>query len=563
MAVLMESRRQVSTGCSHLFRNRLGLLCLLLISLLQFQRTHAWDNTDFELFDLVEEVPQNFYELLGLDQSATQTDIRRAYRRLSLQYHPDKNKEEGAEETFRKLVAVAEVLRDEDTRKRYDDILIHGLPDWRQPVFYYRRVRKMGLLEAGTLLSIILTVGHYIVMWSMYWERKFELESLIKPKKEKRNKKVSKLSDDPKPDAYAMLEDQSFLPKPQITDSLPFKCYRLSKASVFLLVVLVKNLLGTVKEKMEEKPEEELVPSSESEEEEEADRKPRVRQKFNPALYEYDRNVSLDHLDALKVVPEEIRNRQESSAPKENKNDIWTQEEVKLLIKSIAKYPGGTTDRWDKIAAEVDRPVNVVTRKAKEIKTKGYATAVDASIQGITGGVSHTVVNKQTGEGDTDCISIASTPLEDQPITSQVASYDYFEEEEDESTNKKRKRKNKSSRNLPRTEMIVSNHKEEEEIDASQDKNIKNVETLGGKAGKSKTTMEPVEELVFDGVESCSWTQRQQKVLEKALQVYPKGTPERWDKIASSVPGKKKEECIVRYKELVEIVRRKKQASEK
>ncbi|PIK53855.1 putative dnaJ-like subfamily C member 1 [Apostichopus japonicus] len=75
--------------------------------------------------------------------------------------------------------------------------------------------------------------------------------------------------------------------------------------------------------------------------------------------------------------------------------------------------------------------------------------------------------------------------------------------------------------------------------------------------------MEPVEELVFDGVESCSWTQRQQKVLEKALQVYPKGTPERWDKIASSVPGKKKEECIVRYKELVEIVRRKKQASEK
>lgn len=160
--------------------------------------------------------------------------------------------------------------------------------------------------------------------------------------------------------------------------------------------------------------------------------------------------------------------------------------------------------------------------------------------KGITGGVSHTVVNKQTGEGDTDCISIASIPLEDQPITSQVASYDYFEEEEDESTNKKRKRKNKSSRNLPRTEMIVSNHKEEEEIDASQDKNIKNVETLGGKAGKSKTTMEPVEELVFDGVESCSWTQRQQKVLEKALQVYPKGTPERWDKIASSVPGKKK-----------------------
>lgn len=54
---------------------------------------------------------------------------------------------------------------------RYDDILINGLPDWRQPVFYYRRVRKMSNAELALLLFIILTVGHYGVVWSIYLEK--------------------------------------------------------------------------------------------------------------------------------------------------------------------------------------------------------------------------------------------------------------------------------------------------------------------------------------------------------------------------------------------------------
>lgn len=53
----------------------------------------------------------------------------------------------------------------------YDDILVNGLPDWRQPVFYYRRVRKMSNGELGFLLFLILTVGHYAVIWSIYLEK--------------------------------------------------------------------------------------------------------------------------------------------------------------------------------------------------------------------------------------------------------------------------------------------------------------------------------------------------------------------------------------------------------
>jgi len=57
---------------------------------------------------------------------------------------------------------------------RYDEILVSGLPDWKQPVFYYRRVRKMGLLELSFLLAVILTSGHIITLWSIYLERRFE-----------------------------------------------------------------------------------------------------------------------------------------------------------------------------------------------------------------------------------------------------------------------------------------------------------------------------------------------------------------------------------------------------
>eukprot|EP00069_Balaena_mysticetus_P019088 bmy_11954T0 len=56
------------------------------------------------------------------------------------------------------------------------------------------------------------------------------------------------------------------------------------------------------------------------------------------------------------------------------------------------------------------------------------------------------------------------------------------------------------------------------------------------------------------------WTQNQQKLLELALQQYPKGSSDRWDKIAKCVPSKSKEDCIARYKLLVELVQKKKQA---
>uniref|UniRef100_A0A182T0P3 Myb-like domain-containing protein n=1 Tax=Anopheles maculatus TaxID=74869 RepID=A0A182T0P3_9DIPT len=61
---------------------------------------------------------------------------------------------------------------------------------------------------------------------------------------------------------------------------------------------------------------------------------------------------------------------------------------------------------------------------------------------------------------------------------------------------------------------------------------------------------------------TSNWTQQQQQALEVAIQKYPKSANyDRWQKIANSVPGKSKEECVARYKYLVELVKKQKTTS--
>ena len=71
---------------------------------------------------------RDFYESLGVSRTATPEEIQRAYRTLARTYHPDINKDPGAEERFKEVSEAYDVLSDPDTRKRYDTF---G-PDFRQ-----------------------------------------------------------------------------------------------------------------------------------------------------------------------------------------------------------------------------------------------------------------------------------------------------------------------------------------------------------------------------------------------------------------------------------------------
>lgn len=62
----------------------------------------------------------DYYEMLGVARDADKEDIKRAYRRLARKYHPDVNKEPGAEERFKEINRAYEILSEPETRARYD-----------------------------------------------------------------------------------------------------------------------------------------------------------------------------------------------------------------------------------------------------------------------------------------------------------------------------------------------------------------------------------------------------------------------------------------------------------
>jgi molecular chaperone DnaJ len=69
----------------------------------------------------------DYYDLLGVARDADADTLKRAYRRLARQYHPDINKEPGAEDRFKEIGRAYEVLSDPQTRSRYDQFGEAGL----------------------------------------------------------------------------------------------------------------------------------------------------------------------------------------------------------------------------------------------------------------------------------------------------------------------------------------------------------------------------------------------------------------------------------------------------
>lgn len=66
---------------------------------------------------------QNYYELLGVSQDATQEEVKKAYKMKAKQYHPDVNQNPNATAIFQSITAAYEVLSDLSLRQKYDNEL--------------------------------------------------------------------------------------------------------------------------------------------------------------------------------------------------------------------------------------------------------------------------------------------------------------------------------------------------------------------------------------------------------------------------------------------------------
>jgi curved DNA-binding protein CbpA len=141
----------------------------------------AFDPEDHEIFDIQESLKTlygpkaNFYSVLGLAKDATDKAITKAYRKKSLEYHPDKNPSEEAQKFYKILTSVQATLKDPELRERYNGHLQRGFPVWRGDGYYYSQFEP-GLIFTFLFILATISVAQYIIQWVFYYQAKQRLE---------------------------------------------------------------------------------------------------------------------------------------------------------------------------------------------------------------------------------------------------------------------------------------------------------------------------------------------------------------------------------------------------
>ncbi|KAG6695183.1 hypothetical protein I3843_09G085000 [Carya illinoinensis] len=110
------------------------------------------------------------YDLLGVSQSANSSEIKKAYYKLSLKYHPDKNPDPESRKIFVKVANAYEILKDEATREQYDYAIAHPEEVFYNTARYYQAYYGHKTDPRAVLVGLLLVLSgfQYLNQWTRY-----------------------------------------------------------------------------------------------------------------------------------------------------------------------------------------------------------------------------------------------------------------------------------------------------------------------------------------------------------------------------------------------------------
>lgn len=254
------------------------------------------------------------------------------------------------------------------------------------------------------------------------------------------------------------------------------------------------------------------------------------RESFVAALQTAEKKIAdeLEELNMAQKKKETVNNTPKTGVKEVKKNEIWSNENVQLLIKAVNLFPAGTAQRWDVIATFINQHCN---------GGSGAVTARD-------------VLNKAKALQNTDhSKSTLKTQAND-------AAFQSFE---------KSKKEVQTSNDIT---LGDSPAESKENVKQNGGVHVNNQQHPQQQAAESKHSAEPKQNgnatpaatPTTNGVASKTWTKEEQALLEQAMKTYPTTTADRWDCIAACIPNRSKKDCLRRVKELVELVNQKKEA---
>lgn len=125
---------------------------------------------------------RDYYEILGVDRDADPKEIKRAYRKLALKYHPDKNPDEGSSDRFKEVSEAYAVLSDSEKKRRYDQYGHAGIDERYSQEDIFRNVDFSEIFGQGGFGDIFSQIfGGMGGMGGMGGQRDRQGRSLLHP----------------------------------------------------------------------------------------------------------------------------------------------------------------------------------------------------------------------------------------------------------------------------------------------------------------------------------------------------------------------------------------------